>query len=329
MKTLCISALLAITSVTMGAQAVSSAEFYTSQSYTYGRFEARIRFAPGDGVVSSFFLWKNGSETAGTFWNELDFEKLGADCHLQTNAIYGNPSAGHTGTPALTANLCDEFHTYGYEWTPDYIAWQVDGVEIRRETGDTALAFAQNATAGMQFRFNVWPGDASFGGNFDPSILPVYEYVNWAQFSSYSNGSFSPSWRQDFSTGAIPSGWLSGNWSSPKNLSTHSPQNVGFGNGNLILALTADGALGTAGAVAVDPNDASGTGGAGNTSDAGAGQSTGGTSAATSSSANTTGDDGCGCRVPQRSSTGTSALAWVGLLAGAALRYRRRHSPRS
>src|SRR3954468_7682115 len=76
--------------------AVGSAELYSSQAYGYGRFEARARLAAGDGVVSSFFLWKDGSEKAGTFWNELDFEKLGADCHVETNAIYGNPNTNHS-----------------------------------------------------------------------------------------------------------------------------------------------------------------------------------------------------------------------------------------
>jgi len=38
---------------------VQSAEFYRTQADFYGRFEARIRFAPGEGVVSSFFLWKD------------------------------------------------------------------------------------------------------------------------------------------------------------------------------------------------------------------------------------------------------------------------------
>jgi hypothetical protein len=79
--------------VASAASAVSSAELYQNQTYTYGRFEARIQFAAGDGVISSFFLWKPGSEMAGTFWNELDFEKLGADCRLQTNPLYGLPVA--------------------------------------------------------------------------------------------------------------------------------------------------------------------------------------------------------------------------------------------
>src|SRR5215510_13543026 len=87
--------LLTATVVPGTARAVASAELYGTQPYRYGRFEARVRFAQGDGVISSFFLWKNGSEMPGAYWNELDFEKLGADCHLQTNALQGTPAKGH------------------------------------------------------------------------------------------------------------------------------------------------------------------------------------------------------------------------------------------
>jgi len=241
------------------AFAVKSAEFYTSASYQYGRVEARLRFAAGDGVVSSFFLWKVGSEVSGTFWNELDIEKVGADCHLSTNAFYGNPAVVHSQSHTPGADLCGAYHTYAYEWTPEYIAWFLDGAELRRETGDTARAFADNAGAGMQIRLNVWPGDASFGGNFNPGILPVHQYVDWVQFSSYEGGTFTLEWREDFNGSAVPAGWLTANWASPKNLSTHDPGNVNFINGYAVISLTADDAVGPAGAM---PGGAGGSGGA-------------------------------------------------------------------
>ena len=65
---------LSAMTVSPHAFAVKSAELFTAASYGYGRFEARMRFAAGDGVVSSFFLWKGGSEIPGTFWNELDMD---------------------------------------------------------------------------------------------------------------------------------------------------------------------------------------------------------------------------------------------------------------
>ncbi len=236
-----------VSSLSGGAHAVDSAEFYTSASYRFGRVEAEMKFAAGDGVVGSFFLWKDGSERSGTFWNELDFEKVGADCQLATNAFFGNPGATHTQDHTLAQDLCGGFHVYAYEWTPEYIAWSVDGVEIRRETGETATAYAENANPGMQIRFNIWPGDASFGGNFSESILPVYQYVNWVQYSSYVDGAFQLQWREDFTGTDRPTGWLLGGWKSPKGLSEHKGKNVTVADGNLVLALTVgDGAGGAA-----------------------------------------------------------------------------------
>ncbi len=251
------------------AGAVASAELYQNQTYTYGRFEARLRFAAGDGVVSSFFLWKPGSELPGVFWNELDFEKLGADCRLQTNPLYGLPVADHSAVAPLEADLCGEYHTYAFEWTPSYIAYLVDGVEVRRDGEEVAAAFAENAATGMQIHFNIWPGDATFGGNFDPVILPVQQYISWVQYSSFADGAFTLEWREELDGPALPSGWAVGNWLSPKNLSTHQPLNVELTAGLAVLSLTADDATGFAGTPPPDlgvgsepgPEPSQGTGG--------------------------------------------------------------------
>jgi endo-1,3-1,4-beta-glycanase ExoK len=227
------------------AGATASAELYRLDTQLYGRYEARIRFAPGSGVVGSFFLWKPGSDAPGAFWNELDFEALGIDCHLQTNSIYGQPKANHEQVSAIPGGICALYHDYRFEWTPTYIAWAVDGQEIRRDTGAAATAYSQNATGGLAFHFNIWPGDASFGGNFNPAILPVSYYISWVQYSSYvSNGTFQVAWREEFDGAALPASWAAGNWASPKNLSIHNARNIGFVNGIAILSMTTDTALG-------------------------------------------------------------------------------------
>lgn len=243
-----ITSVAALMTVVASASAVTSAEIYTSQGYQYGRFSARIQYASGSGVVSSFFLWKDGSEQEGVFWNELDFEKLEAECRLETNTLFGDPLELDPGRHTFDFDLCNSYHVYSYEWTPEYIAWFVDGEEIRRVTGDTANAYRDNtADVGMQLRFNVWPGDATFGGEFDPAVLPVYQYIDWVEYESYADGQFKREWREDFTANTLPSGWLTGSWESPKNNSTHSPANVVFKDGYVVLALTADDATGADG----------------------------------------------------------------------------------
>jgi endo-1,3-1,4-beta-glycanase ExoK len=293
------------------AGAVTSAELYQNDIYSYGRFEARIRFAAGDGVVSSFFLWKPGSEVAGTFWNELDFEKLGADCRMQTNPLYGAPVTDHGQITSGVGDLCGEYHTYGFEWTPTYIAWQIDGVEVRREDGEVAAAFEQNAAAGMQIHFNLWPGDATFGGTFDPAILPVQQFISWVQYSSFDAGSFALQWREDFAAGALPSGWATGTWASPKNYSTHDPANVSFASDIAVLSLTADDARGFVGEPppdgAVDMG-AGGVGGSSSNTGAAGEQAAAGGAAATAPTGMVAGGTG-GATAPSNGAAGSSAGA--------------------
>ena len=265
------------------AMGMASAELYTTSSYLYGRFDARVQFAPGDGVVSSFFLWKNGS-ASNTYWNELDYEKIDADCHVQLNNTYGEPSVQHQSTPTFDFNLCGGYHDYRFEWTPTYISWVVDGQELRRDTGADATAYAQNASAGMTIHFNIWPGNSSFGGNINNTTLPVHQYISLVEYSSYdsASGDFTLQWSESFQTSDVPSGWALGNWASPYNLSTHNPANVSFVDGTAVLSLTADNATGSTGTPPADDGAGEILG-----ADGGAGDipsSTGGSSGAAGSS---------------------------------------------
>jgi len=294
------------------ARAMASAELYTTSDYLYGRFEARIQYAPGDGVVSSFFLWKEGSDAANAYWNELDYEKVGAGCTMQINNIYGNPKVQHQGNPTFSFNLCSGYHDYRFEWTPDYIAWSVDEKEIRRDTGAAATAYSQNAASGMSFHFNIWPGNSTFGGNINNTTLPVHQYISWVQYSSYTNGAFNVQWREDFQSTTLPTGWAVGNWSSPFNLSTHSPQNVAFVNGIAVLSLTADNATGAPGTPPVDPL-ASSTGGTSGAAGSGAaGKSGTGGTTATGGSKGTGGTTGTGGTPGQGGKSGTGGSGGPG-----------------
>ena len=297
------------------ASAVQSAELYRTDAYFYGRFEARLQFAPGEGVVSSFFLWKDGSSST-TSWNELDFEKTNASCRLQSNIWTGTGTqSSEIDTP--TFNVCDGYHTYAFEWTPDYIAWFIDGTQIRKVTGASVAEYTQNASQGMAMHFNVWVGNSDFGGTLNPSILPVNQYMSWVQYSSYANGDFQLQWREEFDSPTIPSSWATGTWASPYNLSTHNPANVSFVGGVAVLSMTADGATGYTGTPPVDSPDAGapGTGGTGTGGGGGAG------------AAGQTGDGGCSCDVG--SPSGSAAMVALLLLAAVLGTCRRRSGGRS
>jgi endo-1,3-1,4-beta-glycanase ExoK len=266
------------------AHALSGAELIRNTPQRHGRFEARMRFAAGDGIVSSLFLWKPGSELADAYWNEIDIEKVGADCQgYSSNAIYGNPELQSTVRVHASSDLCSEYHTHSLEWTPEHLVWRLDGVEQRRLMPGELAAFEDNAPAGMQIRFNLWVGDASFGGVFASSSLPARQYIDWVGYSSYTpaagpdGGDFTPLWREEFES-ALGAEWSLGTWPSPLGNSTHSPANVTLANGVVVLSLTEDDATGFTGTPPIEGS--AGAAGSAGSGSGGAGASAGSGNAA-------------------------------------------------
>ena len=126
----------------ISAKDYSGAELYTSETWMYGKFEARMKMAAGSGTVSSMFLYHNDSYLGGNEpWVEVDIEILGKNpSSFQSNIITGygegdgqpnrkiTSEQHHPINPASNAS----FHTYGLEWTPNYVAWTLDGQVVRK-----------------------------------------------------------------------------------------------------------------------------------------------------------------------------------------------------
>lgn len=326
--------LAVLTGAERAARAVTGAELGRNTPHRHGRFDARLMFAPGDGVVSSMFLWKPGSELAEAYWNEIDIEKVGSDCNgYSSNAIYGDPEVQSTRRIPSDADLCAGYHIHSVEWTPDHLVWRLDGVEMRRLDGSELSAFELNAPGGMQIRFNVWVGDASFGGNFQSSSLPAHQYIDWVAYSRYTPGEgadgsdFTPLWREDFDA-PLGSEWLLGTWASPLGHSVHSPANVSVAGGVGVLSLTEDAATGFSGSPPPgEPSGATaGTAGAGG-ADPGGAAGGGNTSSGSAGVGRATGESSC--RLAPGSATqraADAAPAWMlALLVALISRRRSRH----
>src|SRR5882724_629732 len=144
---------LLLLSPSAGAKDFKSGEFETTNRYGFGAFEARIRAAKGPGVISTFFLWKPGSDTAPAVpWEEIDFELGPAGGAYQTQIMTPGSSpplfrTEHTVYFGLPTQPWDAYYTYRMEWTPTYIAFFRDGQELRRETDQQEFAalFATDA----------------------------------------------------------------------------------------------------------------------------------------------------------------------------------------
>ena len=247
-KNICRSFLLlfAITAQTFCGEKelLASAELYTKEGVHYGRYEVRMRMVAANGVISSFFLWKDESEKDEAYWNEIDIEVLGCSpMGFQSALHYGTggwSNMGHAETfHHLDKSLTTQYRTYCVEWTPDYICWKLDDSLIRKDTGDIITKFRD---VPMQLRFNIWPTlHSSWAGAFDPAVLPRHMYINWVKYYRYTPGAdteFTLAWEDGFDADTLGRRWRTGFWESPDKASTHLDKNVTITNGAAVLTLS-------------------------------------------------------------------------------------------
>ncbi len=240
-------------SIYTNAKPYKGAEIYSADSTKYGRYVMRMRMAEGSGLLSTFFTYKNGSEASGAVWEEIDIEVLGKNdaYQMQSNIIVGAPRQTTEGLHTASQSLADDYHTYVLEWTPDYVAWFIDGQQVRRINGSNFVTSLVNP---QSMRFNIWASTSeSWVGAFSPSILPVYQFVNYMEYYAYntSTKSFTFSWRDDFNS-FDTNRWSKADWTFDGNYVDFDPANVVIQNGTLILALTTENAKGFSGVVPVD-----------------------------------------------------------------------------
>ena len=244
------------------AKPYKAAEIYSKQAYKYGRYEIRMRVAKGSGVLSTFFTYKNGSEQSGVFWEEIDIEVFGKNnaTQWQSNVIIGTnrPTTKTEGLHTTGFSMGDAYHTYVLEWTPSYIAWFVDGAQVRRINGGQ---FVTSLTNPQDLRFNLWAANiAEWVGPWIDSILPVYQFVNYIEYKPWnsSTNSFGTGWRDDFNS-FDGNRWGKANWTFNENLADFDPNNVLVKNGILVLALTREGQTGYNGTPPADGNSGGGS----------------------------------------------------------------------
>ncbi|MBR0485260.1 MAG: glycoside hydrolase family 16 protein, partial [Oscillospiraceae bacterium] len=152
----------------------SGAEYRTNDFYSYGYYETSMQAIKNDGVVSSFFTYTGPSDNNP--WDEIDIEVLGKDTTKVQFNYYTNGVGNHEYMYDLGFDASEGFHTYGFDWQPDHIAWFVDGKEVYRATSNIP------STPG-KIMMNTWPGtgvDAwlnPFNGN-----TPLTARYQWVTF---------------------------------------------------------------------------------------------------------------------------------------------------
>ena len=258
---------LLLTVSTAWAKDFTGGEVYTKQEFQYGKFEARMMMAAASGTVSSMFLYQEGSEIPdGRPWVEVDLEILGKNPgSFQSNIITGKAGAQKTSEKHHALNPASDkaFHTYAIEWTPNYVRWTVDGVEVRKTEGGQVL----NLTGTQGLRFNLWSSESvAWVGSFDESKLPIFQFINWVKVYRYTPGAgsdgsdFTLDWTDDFDS-FNSDRWAKGDWTFDGNRVDLTDKNVYCKYGMMILALSPKGQENFNGPVPIDIDESTQAGG--------------------------------------------------------------------
>jgi hypothetical protein len=227
------------------AKEYKGGEYRTIEPVLYGKFEVRYKPPQKDGVLASFFTYFTGSDSVpwtSAEWNEIDIEILGRyDNNVQFNTITPY-QLNHVKSNFVDFNPTEDFHVYGFEWTPAYVAWFVDGEEVHRQTGN----HIETLIHPQRIMMNIWnPQWENWVGEWDPDVLPAFAYYDWVKYYSYTPGSgnygtdknFTHKWTDEFDS-FDNTRWSKATHTFFGNQCDFIPDNVIFKDGKLILCLT-------------------------------------------------------------------------------------------
>ncbi|MEW6194893.1 MAG: family 16 glycosylhydrolase [Bacteroidota bacterium] len=236
---------LLITSSVHSEKKYKGAEYRTKESFLYGRFEASIKSAGKEGMTTTMFTYFDGlpgDDWTSSKWNEIDIEIMGRyNNDVQFNTIT-HGQTNHVRHQYVNFDPALDYHIYAFEWTPDYVAWFIDGLEVYRQTGE----HIQQLTRAQKFMFNIWnPNNESWVGVWREEILPAFGLYDWAAYYEYKPGegnygsenNFKFAWKDEFDF------WDESRWDR----ATHTfggnqcdflPDNIVFKDGKMILCLT-------------------------------------------------------------------------------------------
>ncbi len=156
---------------------ISSVNSFT---FTHGYAEARVQVPAGQGLWPAFWQLTHKyvedapeidiMESLGQFPNEVNHTMHYFDTSNNW-ALVSTPTYKTTG-----ADFTADFHVYGMQWSPESVAWFVDGVEVERidhsefTIPKQAMYILANLAVG-----GTWPGSPNETTNF-PADLQI-DYI--------------------------------------------------------------------------------------------------------------------------------------------------------
>ena len=173
-------------------------------TFTYGRFEARIKMPKGQGFLPAFWMMPDDESFYGQWpkCGEIDImEILGHDPNTMYGTIhYGEPHNENQGTYTVSGkSFADDFHVVAVEWEPGEIRYYCDGVNYKtindwftRRPGFDEVTYPAPFDQPFYIIFNVavggsWPGSPDKTTRFDETAQMLVDYVRVYQKKAYKD----------------------------------------------------------------------------------------------------------------------------------------------
>ena len=209
------------------------------ETFTYGKFVAKMKNPNKKGTVASFYTFWDGPGFYPGGWNEIDINVVpSVENPVSLNTIYGNGHSKLEDHSYQDFNLDDDWHIYEMEWTPNYISFAIDGREVRHLDGRDHQS-VRYMHRDQSLKMNFWtPTFHSWGQDFNDVNMPWYLLVDYVEAYSYNkdSNSFDFAWRDEFDF-FDNHRWKKTTGTFQSSSSMFSPSNVYTNDGNLIIKM--------------------------------------------------------------------------------------------
>jgi len=167
---------------------ILSARINSTESWTYGYFEARLRVPGGKGTWPAFWMLPEKENLNWPLDGEIDImEYVGYQPNVVHSTVhtgaYNHMIGTQKGAQKTISGAETQFHIYAVEWTADYIKGFVDGEEYFRFNNDGA---GNKETWPFNVPFYVklnlaWGGDWGGAQGVDESKLPATYEIDYVR----------------------------------------------------------------------------------------------------------------------------------------------------